>query len=67
MTQSPFNGCSAVTAWKYKRPPSSARRIHTAAAVNVDKVVAGKIVEHGGAANMLEPFLEVGAIREAGR
>ena len=35
-------------------------------AVNVDKVVAGKIVEHGGAANMLEPFLEVGAIRVTG-
>lgn len=31
--------------------------------VNVDRVVNGKIVEHGGAANMLEPLLEVGAIR----
>jgi len=31
--------------------------------VNVDKVVDGKIVEHGGAANMLEPFLSVGAIK----
>jgi len=32
-------------------------------AVNVDKVIDGRIVEHGGAANMLEPFLEIGAIR----
>jgi predicted ester cyclase len=31
--------------------------------VNVDKVVDGKIVEHGGAANMLEPFFGVGAIK----
>jgi predicted ester cyclase len=30
--------------------------------VNVDKVVDGKIVEHGGAANLLIPLLEVGAI-----
>lgn len=31
--------------------------------VNVDRVVGGRIVEHGGAANMLLPFLEAGAIR----
>lgn len=31
--------------------------------VNVDRVVDGRIVEHGGAANMLLPFLEAGAIR----
>lgn len=31
--------------------------------VNVDHVVEGKIVEHGGAANMLLPFLDAGAIR----
>ena len=30
--------------------------------VNVDRVVGGVIVEHGGAANLLEPLLEVGAI-----
>jgi predicted ester cyclase len=30
--------------------------------VNLDKVVDGRIVEHGGAANLLEPFLEAGAI-----
>ena len=31
--------------------------------VNVDKVREGRIVEHGGVANMLEPFLEAGALR----
>ncbi|MBM4059948.1 MAG: ester cyclase [Planctomycetes bacterium] len=30
--------------------------------VNVDKVVAGKIVEHGGAANLLGPLLAAGAL-----
>ncbi len=33
--------------------------------VNVDRVVDGLIVEHGGAANILEPLLEIGAIRIA--
>ena len=31
--------------------------------VNVDRVVDGKIVEHGGAANMLEPFYAAGCLR----
>ena len=31
--------------------------------VNVDKVIDGRIVEHGGAANMLGPLLEAGALR----
>jgi predicted ester cyclase len=31
--------------------------------VNVDKVVDGRIVEHGGAANTLESLLEIGAVR----
>jgi predicted ester cyclase len=30
--------------------------------VNIDKVINGKIVEHGGAANLFESFLEIGAI-----
>jgi predicted ester cyclase len=34
--------------------------------VNVDKVVDGRIVEHGGAANLLEPLLGIGAIRVVG-
>lgn len=32
-------------------------------AVNIDRVVGGRIVEHGGAANLLGPFLEVGAVQ----
>jgi predicted ester cyclase len=35
-------------------------------AVNVDRVVAGRIVEHGGAANLLGPLLEIGAVRVVG-
>lgn len=31
--------------------------------VNVDRVVDGRIVEHGGAANLFGPLLAVGAIR----
>jgi predicted ester cyclase len=34
--------------------------------VNVDRVLGGKLVEHGGAANMLGPLLEIGAIRVVG-
>ena len=33
--------------------------------VNVDRVVGGLIVEHGGAANLLEPLMKIGAIRVA--
>jgi hypothetical protein len=35
-------------------------------AVNIDRVVDGRIAEHGGAANLLEPLLESGAIRVVG-
>jgi len=31
-------------------------------AVNVDRVVGGRIVEHGGAANLLGPLMEIGAV-----
>jgi predicted ester cyclase len=34
--------------------------------VNINKVVDGKIVEHGGAANIFEPLLEIGAIQIVG-
>ncbi len=34
--------------------------------VNVDKVVDGKLVEHGGAANLLGPLLEIGAVKVVG-
>lgn len=32
-------------------------------AVNLDRVVNGRIVEHGGAANLLGPLLAIGAVR----
>jgi predicted ester cyclase len=35
-------------------------------AVNMDRVVQGRIVEHGGAANLLEPLLRIGAIQVVG-
>lgn len=35
-------------------------------AVNVDRVVNGLMVEHGGAANLLGPLLAIGAVRVAG-
>ena len=31
--------------------------------VNIEKVVNGRIVEHGGAANTLEALLEIGAVK----
>lgn len=31
--------------------------------VNVDRVINGRIVEHGGAANLLFPLLEIGAVK----
>ena len=34
--------------------------------VNINKVVDGRIVEHGGAANMLGPLLEIGAVKVVG-
>ena len=34
--------------------------------VNINKIVDGKIVEHGGAANLFEPLLEIGAIQIVG-
>jgi predicted ester cyclase len=31
--------------------------------VNIDKIIDNKIVEHGGAANMFDGLLEIGAIK----
>jgi len=31
--------------------------------VNIDKVVDGKIAEHGGAANLFEGLLDIGAVK----
>lgn len=46
--------------WLGMRPTGS--RIEVSA-VNIDRVVDGRIVEHGGAANLLGPLLEIGAIQ----
>jgi predicted ester cyclase len=40
--------------------PTGAALIFTG--VNINRIVDGLIVEHGGAANMLEPFLTAGAL-----
>ncbi|HEY5915704.1 MAG TPA: ester cyclase [Verrucomicrobiae bacterium] len=49
--------------WLGMRPTGKAVEIN---AVNVDRVVGGRIVEHGGAANSLEALLEIGAVRVVG-
>jgi predicted ester cyclase len=41
-------------------------RLIAVTAVNIDRVIDGRIVEHGGAANLLEPLLRIGAIRVVG-
>jgi hypothetical protein len=33
--------------------------------VNINRVVKGLIVEHGGAANLMAPLLEAGALKMA--
>ena len=38
-------------------------KILTYTGVNVDRVINGKIVEHGGAANLLGPLIEAGALK----
>lgn len=38
-------------------------KLLTYTGVNINRIINGKIVEHGGAANMLEPLLEAGAIK----
>ena len=49
--------------WLGMKPTGKAVEI---TAVNVDRVVGGRIVEHGGAANSLEALLEIGAVRVVG-
>ena len=41
-------------------------KVITYTGVNIDRVVDGQLVEHSGAANMLTPLLEAGAIRVVG-
>ena len=46
--------------WLGMKPTNKKVEITT---VNVDRIVNGKIVEHGGAANMFEALLGIGAIQ----
>lgn len=49
-----------VGSWLGMRPTGKPLTFY---GVNVDRVRDGKIVEHGGAANLLEPLLEAGALK----
>ncbi len=46
--------------WMDMKPTGKAVEIN---AVNVDRVIDGKIIEHGGAANMLESLMHIGAVK----
>jgi steroid delta-isomerase-like uncharacterized protein len=48
--------------WLGMKPTGKAVEI---SGVNLDRVVDGRIVEHGGAANLLGPLLAIGAVRPA--
>jgi predicted ester cyclase len=41
-------------------------KVLTYSGVNLDRIIDGRIVEHGGAANMLAPLLDSGAVLVAG-
>ena len=47
--------------WEYLGIKSTGKQI-TFTGVNVDRIVGGKIIEHGGAANLLGPLLDAGVI-----
>lgn len=42
-------------------------KVVTYTGVNINKIVDGLIVEHGGAVNMFDPLLEIGAIQIVGK
>ena len=48
-----------VGVWLGIRPTGKTVEI---TAINLDRVAGGRIVEHTGAANLLEPLLEIGAV-----
>ncbi len=41
-------------------------KVVVATVVNIDRVRDGRIIEHGGAANLLEPLLQAGAVKVVG-
>ena len=40
------------------------RKPITFTGVNVDRILDGKIIEHGGAANLMDPLLNAGVIEK---
>ena len=58
ITQYVMTGIHTGT-WMEIKPTHKPIEIH---GINIDKVVDGKIVEHGGSANLLEPLLNIGGI-----
>ena len=49
-------GCTHQSEWRGITPTGKAVQV---TAVNIDRVVGGRIVENGGAANLLEPLLGI--------
>ncbi len=62
-TQVTVRGIHSGGAWMGIKPTGKPIEF---SCVNLDKVINGRIVEHGGAANMLDPLLKVGAIKVVG-
>ena len=46
--------------WMDIKPTNKPVEIH---GINIDKIENGKIIEHGGSANLLEPLLAIGGIK----
>ncbi len=63
VTQVTVRGTHSGGSWLGIKPTGKAIEF---TCVNVDRVLDGRIVEHGGAASMLAPLLKIGAIKIAG-
>ncbi len=63
VTQVTVRGIHSGGSWLGIKPTGKAIEFTCA---NVDRVLDGRIVEHGGAANMLGPLLKIGAMKVVG-
>ncbi len=63
VTQVTVRGTHSGGSWLGIKPTGKAIEF---TCVNVDRVCDRRIVEHGGAANMLGPLLKIGAVRVVG-
>ncbi len=63
VTQVTVRGIHSGGSWLGIKPTGKAIEF---TCVNVDQVLHGRIVEHGGAANMLGPLLKIGAVKVVG-